>query len=71
MTFTMIKNGSNFNHGNGHKEFQIDSLSSDLNSTIQAELATLPDCAPGSTAINAALDLFCVKKNDGTWQINK
>ena len=65
------KNGDSYNHGGAHKEFLIDSLASDDEVDIQAELATLPSCAPGSMAYNATLDLICIKGNDGTWVINK
>ena len=63
------KNGDSYNHGGAHKEFLIDSLASDDEVDIRAELANLSACAPGSMAYNATLDLICVKKNDGTWAI--
>lgn len=65
------KNGDSYNHGGAHKEFLINSLASDTDVDIQAELADLPDCTPGSMAYNATLDLICIKGNDGTWVINK
>jgi hypothetical protein len=71
MAYSIIKNGSNYNHGVSHREYQIDSLATDSIEDIQVELATLPECAPGSTAINASLDLICVKGNDGEWVINR
>lgn len=63
------KNGDSYNHGGAHKEFLIDSLASADEADILAELANLHTCAPGSMAINATLDLICVKKNNGTWAI--
>ena len=65
------KNGDSYNHGDAHKEFLIDALTSANEADILAELANLPSCAPGSMAINASLDLICVKGNDGEWVINR
>lgn len=70
MAFTTIKNGNNYN-STQHHEYQIDSLATASNTDIQTELATLPECIAGSIATNASLDLICVKKNDGSWQIIK
>lgn len=66
-----VKVGNSYNHGSAHMEFLINSLATDADSTIQAELATLPACAPGSTANNATLDVICIKGNDGNWKVLK
>ena len=71
MAYSIIKNGSSYNHGVSHREYQIDSLATDSIEDIQVELATLPECAPGSTANNSTLDVICVKKNDGSWAVIK
>jgi hypothetical protein len=71
MAYSTIKNGNDYNHGILHREYLIDSLATDSDADIQEELATLPECAPGSTANNATLDLICVKKSDGSWAIIK
>lgn len=70
MAYMTIKNGNNYNSSQYH-EYQIESLATASDADIQEELATLPECVAGSLAVNASLDLICVKKNDGSWQIIK
>jgi hypothetical protein len=65
-------NGSNYDKGTLSMKFQLDSLSTDTDATIQAELAADPECvkcAPGSTAITDDLEVLCRKRNNGTWRI--
>ena len=72
MGYVEIERGRGLNNADRYARFQIDSNATDDDVDILAELATLPDCGPGSVAINAKFDLMCVKKNDGTsWEINR
>ena len=72
MGYVIIEQANALNNPDRYMRFQIESNASDDDTTIQTELATLPDCGPGSVAINAKFDLMCVKKNNGTsWEINR
>lgn len=67
--------GNNRGYDNpGYKEIQLDATSASTNSTILAELAAhdaIYHSAVGSVAYTTDFAVICVKKNDGTWKVNR
>lgn len=58
----------------GYKEIQLDAVSNATDQTILAELAaydSLYRSAVGSVAYTTDFAVICVKKNDGTWKVNR
>lgn len=58
MSYTIIQSGNRLEANLSKKVFQIDA---------EADLASLPECAPGTIAYTNDMSKIWNKSNDGSW----